>query len=70
MVGLPDVLKIPDGPEKLSSPPNNLPVASEAERAVHPKDWFFLRDSALILWGHSESMTRDRFENFQKSWPL
>jgi len=28
MSGLPDALKIPDGPEQLSLPPNNLPVSS------------------------------------------
>jgi hypothetical protein len=27
MGGLPDVLNIPDGPEKLSLPPKNLPIS-------------------------------------------
>jgi hypothetical protein len=41
MAGLSDILKFLDGPEKLSLPPNNLPVASKAKRAVHPKKLVF-----------------------------
>jgi hypothetical protein len=36
MSGLPDVLKISDGQEKLSLPPNNLPVSSlKCELTLH-----------------------------------
>jgi hypothetical protein len=37
MSGLPDVLKIPDGPEKLSLPPNNLPVSSLIKFQLPPQ---------------------------------
>ncbi|KAJ7824369.1 hypothetical protein B0H14DRAFT_3469381 [Mycena olivaceomarginata] len=37
MSGLPDVLKIPDGSEKLSLPPNNLPVSSLIKFQLPPQ---------------------------------
>jgi hypothetical protein len=37
MSGLPDVLKIPDGPEKLLLPPNNLPVSSLIKFQLPPQ---------------------------------
>jgi hypothetical protein len=37
MAGLPDALKIPHGPEKLSLPPNNLPVSSLIKLKLPPQ---------------------------------
>jgi hypothetical protein len=37
MSGLPDVLKISDGAERLSLPPNNLPVSSLIEFQLPPQ---------------------------------
>ncbi|KAJ6488353.1 hypothetical protein DFH09DRAFT_1105703 [Mycena vulgaris] len=37
MSGLPVALRIPDGPEKLSLPPNNLPVSSLIEFQLPPQ---------------------------------
>ncbi|KAJ6605301.1 hypothetical protein DFH09DRAFT_1067579 [Mycena vulgaris] len=37
MSGLPVALKIPDGPEKLSLPPNNLPVSSLIKFQLPPQ---------------------------------
>ncbi|KAJ7873235.1 hypothetical protein B0H14DRAFT_3438326 [Mycena olivaceomarginata] len=37
MSGLPEALRIPDGPERLSLPPNNLPVASLIKFQLPPQ---------------------------------